>query len=90
MLLCLLNMPYSFFMFVRTIATISFIVLAIQEKESKTGNYAVIFIILAVIFQPIIKIPFGRTVWNIIDIVVAVGLLANVLKERTDEKGKSN
>ena len=35
---------------------------------------------LAVLFQPIIKIPLGRAVWNVVDVAVAIGLIVLLLK----------
>ena len=39
----------------------------------------VILVALALLFQPFIKIALGRSIWNIVDIVVAVGLLLSVV-----------
>ncbi len=36
-----------------------------------------IYVALALLFQPFFKIALGRQVWNIVDIVVAVGLLVS-------------
>lgn len=41
---------------------------------------------LAVLFQPFIKIPLGRVVWNIVDIAIAVVLLVMLLIERESKK----
>ena len=41
---------------------------------------------LAVLFQPFIKIPLGRMVWNIVDITIAILLLVMLLKERESKK----
>ena len=35
---------------------------------------------LALLFQPFFKIALGRTVWNVVDVVVAIGLLFLVVK----------
>lgn len=42
-----------------------------QKKEVLTWT----FVTLALLFQPFAKIALGRTVWNIVDVVVAVGLI---------------
>ena len=36
---------------------------------------------LSLLFQPIFKLPLGREVWNIVDIVTAVFLIYLYLKE---------
>jgi uncharacterized membrane protein YccC len=72
LLLCLLPMPYGYYQLVRVVSTFIFAYIAYQER----GNQMMwIFIGLAILFQPIEKIALGRTLWNIIDILVAVFLL---------------
>jgi hypothetical protein len=80
MLLCLLKMPYGFYEFVRFIALVGFGVLAykVHEKEDKTT--LIIFITLALLFQPFFKIALGRLIWNIVDIITAIYLLASLIK----------
>ena len=36
---------------------------------------------LAVLFQPMIKIPLGRMVWNVVDVVIAIVLIIQQLRE---------
>jgi hypothetical protein len=35
----------------------------------------VVFVILALLFQPFFKIALGRTLWNIVDVIVGIGLI---------------
>ena len=42
-----------------------------QRKEVLTWT----FVTLALLFQPFAKIELGRTVWNIVDVLVAIGLI---------------
>jgi hypothetical protein len=71
LLACLLPMPYGYYVLVRVVATAAFAFLAYQER----GNQMMwIFVGLALLFQPFEKIALGRTVWNIVDIAVAVFL----------------
>jgi hypothetical protein len=76
--LCLLKLPYGYYEFVRFAALVGFIYLAYQEKES--GKYAMLFIYsaLAFLFQPFFKIALGRHIWNIVDVVVGVGLITSI------------
>ena len=43
-------------------------------KRKKT-EWAVVFGALAMLFQPLLKISLGRTLWNVVDVAVAVLLL---------------
>ncbi|WP_335339821.1 DUF6804 family protein [Algoriphagus sanaruensis] len=33
---------------------------------------------LAILFQPLLKISLGRDIWNIVDVVVGIGLLISI------------
>ena len=74
LLLCLVDMPYSFYQIVRFAATAAFAYLSYDYFKSKQDVKGVIFALLAILFQPFFKVALGRTLWNIIDIVVAIGL----------------
>ena len=72
LLICLFPMPYGYYNFVRFIAMIVFGVLAYYfYKQSKT-SLTVSAIILVLLFQPFFKIPLGRLIWNLIDVVCAI------------------
>ena len=82
--LCLLKMPYGYFQIVRFTALIGFAILAYKANEKKYKTEVIIYISLAVLFQPLIKIALGRQLWNIIDVIVGVGLLASILFRPTN------
>jgi hypothetical protein len=76
--LCLAKMPYGYFQFVRFSAFACFSYFAfLALSESKQGLTA-LFIGLAVLFQPFFKISLGRELWNIVDVVVGIGILLSV------------
>ena len=77
--LCLLDMPYGFYMFVRFSALIGFGVLAMQSFREGKQTELVIYFALAILFQPIFKIALGRQLWNIVDVIVGVGLLVSII-----------
>ena len=74
LLLCLVDMPYSFYQIVHFAATAAFAYLSYDYFKSKQDVKGVIFALLAVLFQPFFKIGLGRTLWNAVDIIVAIGL----------------
>lgn len=76
LLLCLAPMPYGYYTLVRYGSAIILGIMALQYYREKKENLAIAWGALAVLFQPIIKMPLGRTMWNIIDVVVALVLLA--------------
>ena len=77
--LCLADMPYGYYQFVRIAALVGFGVLAYQANQQDRQTEMVIFAALALLFQPFIKIALGRELWNIVDVIVGVGLLISIL-----------
>lgn len=86
LLLCLADMPYGFYQFVRFAAMAGFAYLALKANESGDNTHAIIFILLALLFQPFAKIALGRTLWNVVDVVVAVWLLAGLSSSDQDSR----
>lgn len=74
--LCLADMPYGYYMFVRVVAMVTFGLLAYTEFHQGNKNIALVFLVSIIVFQPLVKISFGRTLWNIIDVVMAIILIA--------------
>lgn len=81
LILCLFKMPYGFYQLVRLVALIGFGFLALQAYQLKKQTGVLIFLGLAVLFQPFVKITLGRDIWTIIDAIVAVGLIITVIKD---------
>ena len=73
--LCLADMPYGYFQFVRWAALVGFALLAFDASEKNRQQEMIVYIGLALLFQPIFKIALGRTIWNIVDLVVGAALL---------------
>ncbi len=85
LLLCLLDMPYGFYQFVRFVALIGFGVLAFKAKEENNKTEMVIYGALALLFQPFFKIALGREIWNVVDVVVVLGLIFSLFKKKQRE-----
>jgi hypothetical protein len=73
--LCLADMPYGYFQFVRFAATAVFAYLAYSAYEREAKSEAIIFTALAVLFQPFIKVALGRELWNVVDVIVGAALI---------------
>ena len=88
LLLCLATMPYGYFMLVRFVMMVAFGWMAYQyylrQKTVATWTFAT----LALLFQPIYKIALGRLTWNIVDVVVAIGLIILFFIERKEPPSK--
>ena len=80
LLLCLMDMPYGFYELVRFGAAAAFVYLAYFYFDSKNNGLGFLFAALALFFQPFAKIALGRAVWNVVDVIVAIGLVCLILK----------
>ena len=76
--LCLVDMPYGFYQFVRFAGVIGFAILAYQAHEQGRQTEMIIYGGLALLFQPFFKIALGRQIWNIVDVVVGIGLIISI------------
>ena len=88
MLLCLAPMPYGYFQLVRFLSTLVFGVMAFRYYQERKEWLAYTCGTLALLFQPFYKIALGRTVWNIVDVIVAIGLIALFFYEWKKGDGK--
>lgn len=86
---CLLPMDYGYFQFVRFAATIGFGILAYNARQEKKETAMIVYGILALLFQPFFKIALGRTLWNVVDVVVGIGLLITALKKPSVKNNKN-
>jgi hypothetical protein len=85
--ICLLNMPYGYYQLVRYLAFVGLIILAYRASENKDKTEAIIYVCLAILFQPFLKIALGREIWNVVDFIVGIGLLASIfIFSRDDTK----
>jgi hypothetical protein len=87
---CLLDMPYGYFQFVRFTALAAFAYLAYNALVKGNEVGMVLFIILALLFQPFVKIALVRELWNVVDVAVGLGLLATLFKVSQKSKDTKN
>ena len=79
--MCLLNMPYSYYQFVRIGATLGFAHLAYSANKQNLDSEVITYIILVLVFQPFATVHLNKITWNVIDLVVAVGLLMTLKRK---------
>ena len=83
LLLCLLDMPYGFYQLVRFLALVGFAYLAYSAKQSGKQTEMFVYGALALLFQPFLKVALGRELWNIVDFIVAAGLIGSFWMEKS-------
>lgn len=81
--LCLFNMPYGYYQFVRFTSMVGFSYLAYSSNEVNKKSEVFVYIGLAILFQPFIKIALGRTIWNVVDFIVGIGLMVSLFISKT-------
>lgn len=78
--ICLLDMPYGYYMIVRFSALIGFSILAFQSYQSKNQILTIIYVCLALLFQPFVKVALGRELWNVVDVIAGIFLIFTIIK----------
>ena len=88
LLTCLFDMPYGYYQLVRFVAMVVFGINAFNYGVKENSTLMIMMGALALLFQPLFPITLGRTIWNIIDVVVAIFLLYLWYKEVLDTERK--
>lgn len=76
---CLLNVPYGYFQFARLSVFAGCVYLAYNSIADKQNVFSILYIGIAILFQPLFKIHFIRETWNIIDVIIAVIFIIIIL-----------
>lgn len=82
LLLCLADMPYGYYTLVRFVSAFAFAYFAYEYYKANQGALFFVFLALSVLFQPFMKFTLGRDIWNVVDVLVAVGLVYLAFHER--------
>jgi len=75
-------MPYGYYQLVRLLALAGFAGFAFIANKEGRQTEMIVYILLAILFQPLIKIALGRELWNVVDVIVGVGLLVSVFMKK--------
>ena len=85
---CLFEMPYGYYQLVRFVSFIGFSFLAYHAHKSSRLTEKFIYLGLSLLFQPFLKVALGRQIWNVIDIIVGIGLLVSIFNNLINKKKK--
>jgi len=86
LLLCLIDADYGFYQAMRTLVSFGFAFLTYNYYKSGDKTNAIIFLCLLIVFQPLMKIGLGRSIWIVVDVIVAGFLIYQILKSVPDIK----
>lgn len=81
-----MDMPYGYYQLVRFLALVGFAILAYKSFEKQENTMTIIYVSLAILFQPLIKTSLGRELWNIVDVIVGIGLIGTIFMKPKMEK----
>jgi hypothetical protein len=81
-------LPYGYYMLLRIVATGIFVWAAFVAYERKNDVLPWVFGLLAILFNPIIKIHLPKELWAVIDVAAGVFLL--VCKSSIQERKSEN
>ena len=79
LVLAIPDMPYGYYTFLRIIICISAIINVVYLLGKNKIIFMVIFGLIAILFNPIIKVTFEKETWVIIDMIVALIYLINAI-----------
>lgn len=73
-------MPYGYYQAARFIGMVGFALLAYYDyqKNQTINSGVIIYLALALLFQPIIKVALGRIIWNVVDVIVSIVLIISI------------
>jgi hypothetical protein len=81
--IALLELPYGFYTFLRIVVTIVAILSAITSFRNNINGWGIIFILVGILFNPIIPIYLDKGIWMPIDIVVGVLFFITIFIKKT-------
>ena len=76
LVLCLAPMPYGYYTLIRLVATGMFLWAAAVSLKSNKQIIPWVFVLLALLFNPVLKVHFAKEVWAWIDIISALFLVS--------------
>lgn|SRR5574344_1109155 len=79
LLLCLTPMPYGYYVLIRFATMVIMAVMAYLLWQKEKKRLALIFGAVALLFQPFVKMALERGIWNLVDVIVAIGLIIFIM-----------
>jgi hypothetical protein len=81
-LVCLIKMPYWYYQLIRILGMVGFIYFTYLDSRDKFKVTPQLFVIAAIIINPIIKISFDKDSWQCIDIIFSILLFLSIIFEK--------
>lgn len=87
--LAIMNMPYSYYQFVKVFGMFGLLFLSFISFERNFRTLSVAFLVFAIIFNPFpaFRITFSKDIWRIMDIAVIILIIVSfIINSKKNEK----
>jgi len=81
LLLCLINMPFWYYQIVHLFGSIGFFYLAYIDYSEDIRITPQLFFTFGLLYNPILKISFGKELWQSVDILVSTLIIVSIFLE---------
>jgi FtsH-binding integral membrane protein len=71
-------MSYGFYQLVRILGMAGFAWLAYKDSSKADKTLMIVWIVSVLLINPFLKVPLGRHIWNVVDVVWAIILLITI------------
>ncbi len=78
------SLPYGYFTFLRLVVFISSLILAWSVFEIEMKWIFAVFILIAILYNPVIPVHLTRSIWVILNIITVVFFIGSTLIIRDD------
>lgn len=77
--------PYGYFMLLRVVVCLAAALLAIDiyRRAGRFDLWCVVFVAIAVLFNPVLPVHLTRAIWSLVDPAVAALFIANFFMSRS-------
>ncbi len=80
LLIAVLPLPYGYYMLLRLLITASAAYVAYKNFNKEIPTWGVVFVAVAMLFNPVYLVHFDKALWAILDIAVAALFFINSKK----------
>ena len=71
LVIAVLPLPYGYFMLLRLVVTVAAAYVAYENFSKDITNWGIAFVVIALLFNPFYVVHFDKTLWAVIDLIVA-------------------
>jgi hypothetical protein len=75
------KLPYDFFIFLRWFVLTASLFLSYFSYKDKQYGFIVLFLTIAILFNPFAKFVFHKSAWHQIDIIIAIVMMLTVITD---------